>query len=166
MAFLRPGLFGFGGGTTFIPLIQKEVVENYSWLSIEEYTDAIALANTLPGPLATKMAALVGFKVGGILGAVIGLLAIVIPSVLAIVVLANLYLTFKEKPWLQGMMKGVRPVIVVLIAHVVWSMSQKSFPNIQTVGIAIVAAVVVFFFNVHPVILVASALVFGAIFLG
>ena len=166
MAFLRPGLFGFGGGPAFLPLIQKEVVERYGWLSVEEFTDAIALANTLPGPLATKMSALVGFKVGGILGALVGLLAMLIPSTLAILLLAKIYITFKDKSWLKGMMKGVRPVVVVLLAQVVWTMSKKSFPNIQTVIIAAVAVICIFIFNIHPVILVIGALTFGAVFLG
>ena len=166
MAFLRPGLFGFGGGPAFLPLIQEEVVERYGWLSVEEFTDAIALANTLPGPLATKMSALVGFKMAGIPGALVGLLAMLIPSTLAILLLAKIYLTFKDKPWLQGMMKGVRPVVVVLIAHVVWTMSQKSFPNIQTGIIAAIAFIGIFFFNIHPIFLVIGALGFGAIFLG
>ncbi|WP_207753405.1 chromate transporter [Sporosalibacterium faouarense] len=166
LAFLRPGLFGFGGGPAFLPLIQEEVVERYQWLSVQEFTDAIALANTLPGPLATKMATLVGFKVGGLLGSLIGLLAMLIPSTVAILLLAKVYLSFKDKPWMQGMMRGVRPVVVALIAYVVWTMSQKSFPNIQTGIIAAIAAVAIFFFNVHPIILIVAALTYGAIFLG
>ncbi len=56
IAFMRCGIFGFGGGQATVPLIQEEVVENYKWLTMEEFIDAQALAQSLPGPVTTKMA--------------------------------------------------------------------------------------------------------------
>ena len=119
IAFVKPGLFTFGGGPSTIPLIQEEVVENYGWLTIQEFTDALALGNSLPGPIATKMAALVGYKAGGWLGALIGIIAIVTPTALAIIFLIKIYLNYKDAKWLKGMMRGVRPVVVVLVSQVV-----------------------------------------------
>lgn len=166
IAFLKCGVFGFGGGQATIPLVQQEVVENFQWLSIQEFTDALALGNSLPGPITTKMAALVGYKVAGYLGSVIAILGLVLPSALAIVLLINIYLRFKDAKWLKGMMVGVRPVVVVLIANVVIMMSKKSFPSIQSYIIGALAAVGVFVLDIHPVILIVAALTYGGIFLG
>lgn len=165
VAFLRCGIFGFGGGQATIPLVQEEVVGNFKWLSIQEFTDALALGNSLPGPITTKMAALVGYKVGGYLGSVVALAGMVIPSAVAIVFLINIYMRFKDARWLKGMMKGVRPVVVILITNVVFMMAKKSFPNFQTYIIAVIAIVGVFIFNIHPIILIVSALIYGGIFL-
>lgn len=165
VAFFRCGVFGFGGGQATIPLVQEEVVETFKWLTIEEFTDALALGNSLPGPITTKMAALVGYKTGGWLGSLVGILGLVVPSALAIIILINIYLKFKDAAWLQGMMKGVRPVVVILIAKVVLSMGKKSFPNIQTIIIAAIAAVAILKFDIHPIILIVSALVYGGFFL-
>lgn len=165
IAFLRCGIFGFGGGQATIPLVQEEVVGNFKWLTIQEFTDALALGNSLPGPITTKMAALVGYKVGGYLGSVVALAGMVIPSAVAIVLLINIYMRFKDARWLKGMMKGVRPVVVILITNVVFMMAKKSFPNFQTYIIAVIAIVGVFIFNIHPIILIVSALIYGGIFL-
>ena len=165
VAFFRPGSLTFGGGPSAIPLMQQEVVENFNWLTIEEFTDALALGNSLPGPIATKMAALVGYKVAGWLGALVSLIAIVVPTALAIILLLNIYIKYKEASWLKGMMVGVRPVVVILIAQTVWSMSQKSFPNITTGIIAALTITAIAMFNIHPAILIVTSLVFGGVFL-
>jgi chromate transporter len=165
MAFLRPGIFGFGGGQATIPLIQQEVVETFNWLSMPEFTDALALGNSLPGPITTKMAALIGYKVGGIVGALVALAGLILPSAIAIIILINIYMRFKDARWLKGMMTGVRPVVVILIFNVVIMMAKKSFPNTQTYIIAAIAAVAVFAFNIHPVVIIIAALTFGGVFL-
>lgn len=165
IAFFRCGVFGFGGGQATIPLVQEEVVETFKWLTIEEFADALALGNSLPGPITTKMAALVGYKVGGWLGSLLGLIAMVIPSALAIILLINIYMKFKDSTRMKGMMIGVRPVVVILIAKVVLMMGRKSFPNIQTMIIAAVAAVAVLVFDIHPIILIVLALIYGGVFL-
>lgn len=166
IAFLRCGVFGYGGGQATIPLVQQEVVENFKWLSIQEFTDALALGNSLPGPITTKMAALVGFKTGGYLGAIVAILGLVFPSAIAIVFLMNIYMKFKDARWLKGMMVAVRPVVVILIANVVFMMAKKSFTGIQTYVIGGIAMVAVFVFDIHPVILIVAALTYGGIFLG
>lgn len=165
MAFLRPGTLTFGGGPSAIPLIQEEVVERYGWLTVQEFTDALALGNSLPGPIATKMSALIGYKVSGWLGALIGLVAMVAPTALAIIFLVNSYMKFKEAAWLKGMMTAVRPVVVVLVAQVVWIMGQKSFLSIHTTIIAGVAAIGLMVLKIHPALLIISALCYGGIFL-
>ena len=62
-AFAKVGILGFGGGHSIIPLIQIEVVNNYKWLTIEEFTEALAMANSLPGPITTKMSIFTGYKI-------------------------------------------------------------------------------------------------------
>lgn len=163
-AFFRPGVLTFGGGPSAIPLMQQEVVDKFKWLSVEEFTDALALGNSLPGPIATKMAALVGYKVAGWLGSVVSLLATVVPTALAIILLLNVYLKYKDASWMKGMMKGVRPVVVIMIAESVWTLSQKSFPSITT-GIIAVVAIAATIFKVHPAILIITSLLFGGVFL-
>ncbi len=165
LAFFRPGIFGFGGGPSAIPLIQKEVIDNYGWLTIEEYIDAVALGNSLPGPIATKLAALIGYKVGGILGSLTTLIAIVVPSAIAMMLLYHFYAKYKESLWLKSMMTAVKPVVVILLAETAITMAQKSFPISITWFIAAAACLGVFYFKVHPAILIVCSMVFGVVFI-
>ena len=166
MAFLRPGIFGFGGGPSSIPLMQQEVVDRYGWMTIEEFTDALAVGNMLPGPIATKMSALIGYQVQGIPGSIIAIIANIGPSAVAAVLLISFYARFRNATWMDGMMRGVRPVVVILVAQVVYMMGRTSFPNIQTYMIAALAVVGLAFFNLHPAVLIVIALAYGGIFLG
>ncbi len=74
LAFFIPGLIGFGGGPSTIPLIQKEVVDHYQMMTLKEYSSVIAIGNIFPGPIATKLAGYIGYELAGILVAVIAIL--------------------------------------------------------------------------------------------
>ena len=78
-AFIKVGILGYGGGHSIIPFIQVEAVENYKWISMEEFTDTLAMANTLPGPIAVKMSFMVGYKTAGLNGAMVSLLGLLLP---------------------------------------------------------------------------------------
>lgn len=165
VAFGRANIFGFGGGPSVIPLIQLEVVNNYKWLSTEEFTDALAMGNALPGPIATKMSAYVGYKVAGLWGALAALAGTVVPTAVAMLGLAGLYFKYKDTPQMAGMLKAVRPVVVVLLIQTAWEMGVKSFPLPVTWVIALVALVLIFGFKLHPIILIVSSMLFGLFFL-
>lgn len=87
MAFLKTGLLGFGGGAAIAPAMHKEAVEKYGWVDSVTFNDILALSNTLPGPAAPQMAAVIGYRACGILGAVMAVLALVGPIAVLVVAL-------------------------------------------------------------------------------
>lgn len=160
IAFTRSSNLGFGGGPATIPLMQNEVVKRYKWMNDEEFADALAVGNALPGPIATKMAGYIGYKVAGWLGALLGLLGTVVPSLLVVVFLSHLISVYAHSPELKAMLQAVRPVVVILIAQTALGMGKKAFPNYITWGIALAAAILLFF-NIHPAILIVASMAFG-----
>ena len=164
IAFLKVGTFGYGGGPALIPLIEKEVVTNYGWLTAEEFIDANAMANTLPGPIATKLALCIGLKTAGPLGAASALVAILLPSSILIIILTMLYYKYRDLQSVQGMIRGVRPVVIALLMVTVAHLGPKSIVNWDTFVIALISFIVVFYLNVHPVYTILSAAVIGFLF--
>ena len=164
-AFLGPGTLTFGGGPSAIPLMRIEVVEHYHWLTIQEFTDALALGNSLPGPIATKMSALIGYKVGGVLGALVGLVSTIAPTAIAIILLFNIYNKFKDYQWMKGMMTAVRPVVVIMIAQAAYKMVPTSILGITTIIIAILTIIGLEVFKIHPAVLILTSLIFGGLFI-
>lgn len=163
MSMVRSGLVGFGGGPGSVPIIRAEVVDRYQWMGNEEFAEILALGNTLPGPIATKLAAFIGYKQAGALGALAGIVGMVLPTAILIIALAKLYLTYKDSPRIAGMMKAVRPVVVILMLQVAYEIGQKSFPDAVTYIMAGVALVALFYFKIHPGYMILSALVVGAL---
>jgi chromate transporter len=125
-AFFRIGIFGYGGGPASIPLVHKEVVENYKWLDDRDFNDLLALANTLPGPIATKMAGYIGHRVAGFAGMVNAILATIIPSIVLMIVLLTSLSAIRNEPWVEGMTEAVLPVVGVMLAVLTWNFFSKS----------------------------------------
>lgn len=170
-SFTKVGLFGFGGGPSMIPLIQEEVVEAQKWLTKEEFLDAFAFGNTLPGPIATKLAGYVGFKVAGWPGAATGLLAVSVPTILAMIALGSLYLRYRDTPWMTAFLTGVRPVVIALLALVVWEFAPRAFgappqwlANWGLWLLAVGSLVAAIRFGVHPAFLIVLGGVVGIAF--
>lgn len=116
LSFLEVGLFSIGGGYAAIPIIQNQVVEKYAWLSLNEFTDLITIAEMTPGPIAVNSATFVGIKIAGILGAIVSTLAVILPSLFIVSILANLYFKYRNIDFMQKILGILRPVIVALIA--------------------------------------------------
>ena len=161
VSFFKTGLFGFGGGPSIIPLVEREVVSHYHWLTPEEFVDVLAMANALPGPIATKMAIFVGLKVGGPLGAVAAFTAHLLPSTVLIVIFASFYFRYHEIPSVQGITRGVRPVVIALLLVTIGHLMPKSVYTWDTLIIAIVCFVVVYYLHVHPIYAIVAAALFG-----
>src|SRR5690625_6899920 len=101
MANFVANILGYGGGPATIPLLEYEVVNRYGWFTVSEFSEMVALGNGLPGPIATKLAAFIGYEQGGILGAVIGLIASIAPSMILMIALLSILLRFKNSPQVQ-----------------------------------------------------------------
>lgn len=165
LAFFRSSILSYGGGPASIPLMQKEVVNNYHWFTNEQFADALAMGNTLPGPIAPKMGAYVGYNVAGVLGAVVSVVATVVPTAVAIVLIANLLNSFKDSPRMKGMLQVAKPIVVVLLLQsAVELMTKKTYPNLSAFIVSGVAVVAIFLFRIHPAIVILAGLVTGFTF--
>ena len=92
VSFTKVGIFAYGGGPSMIPLIQEEVVDRNAWMTIEEFTDALAMGYALPGPIATKMAAYIGYQVADTPGLLVALFGTVFPSLLMMMILGLFFM--------------------------------------------------------------------------
>jgi chromate transporter len=128
----------------------------------QEFTDVLALANTLPGPIATKMAGYIGYRLGGILGMINAILATVMPTILMMLVLLTSFNKFKDNPRVQGMTGAVVPIVGVMMATLTWEFLKKSKNGWGwTKGLFLLAGsfIVMEIFHVNPGIVVAVLLV-------
>lgn len=163
-SFLKVGVFGYGGGPALIPLIEKEAVHQHGWLTTEEFVDTIAMANTLPGPLATKLAICVGLKAGGSMGAAVALTALLFPSTVMIIILSAIYYKYRNVPSVQGIIRGVRPVVIALLMVTIAHLAPKSVFSWDTILIAVATFLIVYFLNIHPIFTIIAAGVIGFLF--
>lgn len=168
LAFFIPNIIGYGGGPATIPLIEHEVVDKYGWMTTEEFSDVLALGNALPGPIATKMAAYVGYDQGGVLGAFIALFATVGPSLILMLLLLGLLYRNRNSPRVKRLSSFVLPAIALLMAELTFDFFKTSIHLIDwipTILIAVIAYFALEKWKVHPAIVIVVGLVFGGLFL-
>ena len=115
-SFFQIGLFSIGGGYAAMPLIQNQVVDIHHWLTMAEFADIMTIAEMTPGPIAINSATFVGIQVGGILGAIVATLGCVFPSSIIVMILANIYYRFRGLSMVQGILGGLRPAVIAMIA--------------------------------------------------
>mgnify|MGYP001198264187 CR=1 FL=1 len=168
VSFGRVGMVGYGGGPSMIPLVEYEVVNHFGWMTSEEFNQILAVGNALPGPIATKMAGYVGYKVAGWSGALAALFGVMGPTVLVMIGLYSVLQRFKDSPAITGITRGITPVVIVLLALLVYDTARVAFRTGGVHPAVNVAMIVVSFFMLQklpPAAVVAIAIVFGAVFL-
>lgn len=166
VSMARTGVLGYGGGPSVIPLIRHDAVKRYQWLSDEEFGEILALANALPGPIATKMAAYLGYKRKGAWGAAYAVLMHIFPSVLAMLLLLSAVQILAGSRVVKGMIATVSPVIAVMLGVMAYEFAKKGIQGLGiTAGILfmLLALLLLEVLEVHPALVIVLFLSYGAI---
>jgi chromate transporter len=161
----RTGILGYGGGPSVIPLIRYEAVTRYRWLDDDEFGEILALANTLPGPIATKMAAYLGYKQKGVRGAVVAVLAHILPTSVAMIALLGVLYALRHSRIVAGMIAAVRPVIFVMLGMMAYEFAAKAWKGLGkrfAIGFGFASFLLLHVLDLHPGIVVAIFLLYGA----
>lgn len=168
IAFLIPNIIGYGGGPAVIPLIESEVVTRYGWLTTKEYGEVLAIANTLPGPIATKMSGVIGYEVAGWGGAAVAIFATVAPSLMLMIFLVGFLMKHKDHPKVQALSATVRPAIAVLMAGLTFRFVESSYVDsgiIHTIILGAAGIYGIYMKKLHAGWFILVGLVYGALFI-
>ena len=137
-AFLRLGFVAFGGPAAHIALMEDEFVRRRKWLTRERFLDLVGAVSLLPGPSSTELAIYLGQLRGGILGLIAAGAAFILPSAFLVAGLAWAYLRYGAAPQIAGILFGVKPVVVALIAQAVWSLARAALKSKELAFLAVV----------------------------
>ena len=113
IVFTKVALFSWGGGPASLALMQREVVAE-GWSTPDDFANAIALSNAMPGPTAPQASAYVGYKLAGIWGAIIATAGTVLPTTILMLLMITMFFSVKDSPAMAAMLKAVRPLVVGL----------------------------------------------------
>jgi len=137
LLYTRVALFSWGGGPASLALMQRETTAALwippggttavPWLSPEEFADAVAVGNALPGPIAPQVSAYVGYKLAGVPGAIAAAAGTVLPTTLLMLLMIVYFFKVKDSQTVQSMLKVVRPVVVGLLLWTAYDMAYTVF---------------------------------------
>ena len=165
-AYLKIGLFGFGGGYAMLSLIQREIVDS-GWITSQMFTDIVAISQMTPGPIGINSATYIGYALtGSIFGSVLATATVVAPPFVLILYTGHFIRRHKDSPIIKSIFTGLRPVVVGLIASAaLLLMNAENFGSdnnmlLKTVPICIGSFLIVYFTKIHPIfVIILSAIV-------
>jgi len=166
LAFLIANLLGYGGGPASIPLMYDQIVSRNEWMDNEAFSSMLALGNSLPGPIATKIAAFVGFEVSGWPGVIAALFATVVPSAVLLILLLKVLNRFKQSPIVKGMSLLVQPVIAIMMLLLTINLAADSLQSIgwiHSIILAMIALMALGKWKIHPAFVILFAFAYGGI---
>ncbi len=161
MTFAKIGAFTIGGGYAMLPVIQSEIVRR-GWLKEDDFTDIVALAQSAPGLLAVNISIFTGHKLRGTKGSIVATLGSVLPSFLIILAIAMLFSGYQDNPTVIRIFKGIRPVVVALIAVPMINMARKANREWWAWIISGLSLVLVAFLNVSPIYILLTVIIVAA----
>lgn len=163
LAFLRIGLFAVGGAYSFLPLIEREVVERYHWLSREEFLDILGVTQVFPGAISIKYATYTGYKIGGISGAISANLGNILAPMLLVIFASVFYTRHKGSAHFKGAFDAARlSVFAMIIAVAFQVINAHSLLQVKNILIVVVSFAIFIYTKVHPAIVIILAAIAGA----
>ena len=140
--FLRLGLLGFGGPVALVGQMERELVTERKWLGKEQMREAIAVCQSLPGPLAIQVGIYAAYLRGGFWGAWAGGWAFILPNFVIVAALGALYVHFGELRPVTAIFYGVSPAVIALILHSCYRLSKLGMEDALQWAIALVCLVI------------------------
>lgn len=166
LVFLKIGTFGFGGGYAMLPLIEKEIVDTYGWLSSSDFVDIIGISQMTPGPIAINSATFVGYRMAGVLGSIIATLGVVTTSFILVSTANYFFNKFRNSTLLSNALKGMRPALIGLIISVFLSLGFEAYKDLNSIFIACIIGFLLYKTKLHPILIIVISGILGIIFYG
>ncbi|MFN3742811.1 MAG: chromate transporter [Anaerolineales bacterium] len=137
IVFMRVAMFSWGGGPASLALMQRETTsamwtppgssQPVPWVTPEEFADAVAVGNALPGPISPQVSAFIGYKLAGLGGAIAAVSGTVLPTTILMLIMVIFFFGIKDSPSIQAMLKVVRPIVVGFLLWTAYDMALSVF---------------------------------------
>lgn len=160
-SFLKIGATGFGGPFALLALLEQEIVKRRAWFTPEQYTEAVAVGQTTPGPVFSGAAFYTGYRLRGLVGALVVALAGHLPGFLLAVLAAALYLQFQNQSWVSGASRGIGAAVIGLLLAVTLRTGRSVIKEWRAAVLAAGAFIAVVFARIDPILVILAAVVVG-----
>ncbi len=161
--WLKLGFISFGGPAGQISMMHQELVEKRRWISEHRYLHALNFCMLLPGPEAIQLAIYISWLMHGVKGAVIAGILFFLPAFLLLSLLGGVYLAWGDVPLVQGIFYGIKPAVVAIVLFAAWRIGSRALKNEVLWGMAALAFIGIFFFDISFPWIVLAAAILGAI---
>ena len=147
-----------------IAVIEREIVDKRNWVDKMEFLDLLAISQSAPGILAINISIFIGKRLKGVGGSVVAALGTALPSFVIILFIAMFFTSFKENELIEKAFKGIRPVVIALIAVPVVSLAKAAKLNKYTSMIPVASVILIVLGGLSPVWLIVTGATLGVLY--
>ena len=163
IVFFKLGAFTIGGGIAMLPLLQNELINDKKWFTEEEFLDAVAVCQGLPGVVAINMATYVGHKRHGFLGSLVATIGVILPSFVIILIIAEFLNGIGPNSCVKGAMAGFRAAALGLVLVSVFQLGSTVFKDKKAIIPAVIAFCAIVFLKINTAYVILAFLLYGVI---
>ena len=149
--FMKIGIFTFGGGYAMISLVEDECVDKKHWITHDEMSYLVVLAESTPGPMAVNSSTYVGYKKAGMIGSIIATVGVVLPSFVIILIIATFLDKFLDIVWVANAFKGIKVAVGILILNAAIGMMKHIRKEAMPVIILLLSTVIMLVVNIFAI---------------
>jgi chromate transporter len=160
--FFKIGALTFGGGLSMIAFIHEQVVNQFHWLTPQEFIDGLGLGQLTPGPI-LMVAAYVGYKVAGVVGAAFAATAIFLPAFMMMLALLPVLDRVRTLVWTKATLQGIGPALIGVIAVSLVQMAPQAVPDPFAIAVLIATVTAPLVWRFSALKLIIAGAVFGVI---
>ena len=162
LVFFRVGLFAIGGAYSFLPLMEKQIVEQYHWLTREEFLDVLGMVQIFPGAISIKYATYTGYKIAGLPGAIIANLGNLLAPAILIIFASFFYMKYKNLPSVKSAFNMIQLTIFAMILALAFqNIDMNQLMQIRNLFIVALSFVLFIYTKVDPAIIIICAGIVG-----
>jgi chromate transporter len=163
--WVRIGLLSFGGPAAQIALMHRVVVAEKGWLTEKQYLNALSFCMLLPGPEAMQLATYAGWRLHGVKGGLAAGLLFILPGAVVVLALASVYAYYGNVPVIESIFFGIKAAVLIIVVEALLRISKRALSGAVHRGIACLAFIGIFFFQLSFPLIIVLAAVAGMLFL-
>ena len=156
IVFSKLGSVAFGGPAAHIAMMEDEIVHRRQWLSRDTLLDLLGVTSLIPGPNSTELAIHIGYERAGWRGLFVAGSCFILPAMTIVWIMAAIYARYQTLPQLEGLLYGIKPVIIIVVAQALWKLGRKAAKDIPTTVVGVMV-IWFFFLGVNEILLLVLA---------
>lgn len=164
ITFFKVGCFAIGGAYSFLPLMEKELVNNHHWLDKNEFLDVVGMSELFPGAISIKFATYAGYKVAGIPGIIVANFANLLPPLVLMLLVSMVYSRYKHIAVVKGALEMARYAVIAMIIGIAVKMIKiDNLAHFKYVVAILIPLVLFTLTKIHPAFIIIGAALYGGI---
>lgn len=164
ISFFKIGALTFGGGYAMLPMLEREIVNNHKWATLEEIMDYFAIGQCTPGVIAVNTATFIGYRQKRIIGGIVATLGVITPSIIIICALAGIIDLFADNKYVQHAFAGISVAVCALLVQAIVKLIKGGIKDVFGLVVALCSLALSLAFGLSPIVIVIIAGVAGCVY--